>query len=68
MTHAYENWELFGKFVCRYRELCGDGELSDFVRCWSYGEWDVLDEEWPEWGEFVNQESLKPLATKEGLV
>lgn len=51
--HRYENWELFGKFVCRYRELCNDGELGEFVKVWKYGKWDVIDKEWPEFGEFV---------------
>lgn len=53
MSHKYEDWELFGKFVCRYHEICEDGELSEFVRCWSFGEWDALDKEWPEWSKFV---------------
>lgn len=53
MSDRYASWELFGKFVCQYHELCKDGELSTFVVLWKHGDWECLDKDWPEWSKFV---------------
>lgn len=52
--HKYEDWELFGRFICKATEEYMD-ELHVFINSWSHGDWDALDKEWPEWVQFVKE-------------
>lgn len=51
-NHKYENWELFGKFVCHAVDNYID-QIDEFIRVWSYGGWSEIENEWPEFVDFA---------------
>lgn len=52
MTHRYESWELFGRFLIKHYASLG-AEIDGFIYHWDMGDWDILDRDWPEWSQFV---------------
>lgn len=57
----YSNWETLGMFLVNAAEGPPDKttieayEIQYFLVPWSEGDWDELDEDWPEWKAFVEQ-------------
>lgn len=50
-AHRYEHAGLAIRF---YVENKNSTDLHEFLRVWSEGAWDELDETWPEWREYLD--------------
>lgn len=55
-NHPYENTDLYVRFLA---ENGNDTEIWSFITYWTYGDWDDLDKNWPEWKKFVEKNGGK---------
>jgi hypothetical protein len=57
VAHPYEDWRAAINFAIE------TDEPQAFLRAWNHGEWSVLDDEWPEWKEYLAASTPSPIAS-----